>query len=244
MALRGVILAGSKGARLGELTRVTNKYLLPVGPSPMVYYPIKKLVGAGVRDILLVVGREHAGDLLELLGSGREHQCNLMYRVQDQASGIAHALGLAQVFAHDERVLVLPGDNVFYDPLGELVAHASLKPQQAWVMLKQVRDPQHFAVAELKTSTIVGIEDKPKKPKSDLAVVGIYLYPPDVFRIIKKVKPGSRGEPEISDVNRYYLEHNRLSSVMLRGYWTDAGTPEALAAANELVTAQPPLFGH
>jgi glucose-1-phosphate thymidylyltransferase len=244
MALRGVILAAGKGTRLGELTKVTNKHLLPVGPYPMVYHAIKKLVGAGVRDILLVSGPHRAGDLVQLLGSGREHQCNLTYRVQDEAGGIALALGLAELFAHDARLLALLGDNIFHDPLGELAAHASLKPQQAWVMLKQVRDPQRYSVAELKNGEIVGIEEKPKKPKSDLAVAGISLYPPDVFRIIKKLKLGGRGASELGDVNRYYLEHNRLSHAVLRGYWTDAGTPEALATANQLVAGQPPLFGH
>jgi glucose-1-phosphate thymidylyltransferase len=244
MTLRGVILAGGKGTRLGELTKFTNKHLLPVGPYPMVYYPIKKLAGAGVRDILIVAGPHHAGHFMDLLGSGRDHQCTLTYRVQQEAGGVAEALGLAELFAHDARLLVLMGDNIFYDTLGELVAHASLKPQQAWVMLKQVRDPQRYSVAELKDGTIVGIEEKPKKPKSDFGVAGIYLYPPDVFRIIKKLKLRVQGPLDVSDVNRYYLEHNRLCHAVLRGYWTDAGTPEALAAANQLVAGQPPLFGH
>jgi glucose-1-phosphate thymidylyltransferase len=243
MTLRGVILAGGKGTRLGELTKVTNKHLLPVGPFPMVYHPLKKLVGAGIRDILLVSGTEHMGDFVELLGSGREHQCNLTYRVQDEAGGIAQALGLAELFAHDVRSLVILGDNIFYDSLGELVAHASLKPRHAWVMLKQVQDPQRYGVAELKGGTIVGIEEKPKQPKSDHAVAGIYLYPPDVFNVIKKLKPSGRGELEITDVNRYYLEHGRLGHGTLQGYWTDAGTLESLATANQLVHAQPPLLG-
>jgi glucose-1-phosphate thymidylyltransferase len=244
MTLRGVILAGGKGTRLGELTKVTNKHLLPVGPYPMVYHPLKKLVSVGIRDILLVSGTEHMGDFVELLGSGREHQCNLTYRVQDEAGGIAQALGLAELFGHDARTLVILGDNIFYDSLGELVAHASLKPRHAWVLLKQVKDPQRYGVAELKDGAIVGIEEKPKKPKSDYAVSGIYLYPPDVFNVIKKLKPSSRGELEITDVNRHYLERGRLCHSILRGYWTDAGTPESLATANQLVNAQPPLFAH
>src|SRR5580693_3361488 len=138
MTIRGVVLAGGKGTRLGELTKVTNKHLLPVGPLPMVYYPLKKIIGAGIQDILLVSGTEHMGDFVELLGSGKSHHCSLTNRVQDEAGGIAQALGLAELFAHEARSLVILGDNIFLDPLAELVRQASAKPDQAWVMLKQV----------------------------------------------------------------------------------------------------------
>src|SRR2546421_7119846 len=141
MTLRGVILAGGKGTRLGELTRVTNKHLLPVGPYPMVYHPLKKLVGAGVRDVLLVSGTEHMGDFVELLGSGREHGCTLTYRVQDEAGGIAQALGLASLFCRGSRVLVILGDNIFLDSLYDFLSASQQKPDHAWVMLKQVADP-------------------------------------------------------------------------------------------------------
>jgi glucose-1-phosphate thymidylyltransferase len=244
MTLRGVILAGGKGTRLGELTKVTNKHLLPVGPYPMVYHPLKKMVGAGVRDVLLVSGTDHMGDFVELLGSGREHQCNLTYRVQDEAGGIAQALGLAELFAHEVRSLVILGDNIFHDSLNDMVAHAGLQPHHAWVMLKQVHDPQRYGVAELKGDTIIGIEEKPQQPKSNYAVAGIYLYPPDVFSVIKKLKPSGRGELEITDVNRHYLETGRLGYSLLRGYWTDAGTLESLATANQLVHKEPPVFAH
>jgi glucose-1-phosphate thymidylyltransferase len=243
MTLRGVILAGGKGTRLGELTKVTNKHLLPVGPYPMVYHPLKKMVGAGLRDILLVSGTEHMGDFVELLGSGHAPQCSLTYRVQDEAGGIAQALGLAELFAHDVRSLVILGDNIFFDPLTDLVKQADKQPDMAWVMLKQVHDPQRYGVAELKGDKIVSIEEKPKKPKSDYAVAGIYLYPPDVFRVIKTLKPSGRGELEITDVNRYFLEQGRLCYSMLHGYWTDAGTMESLATANQLVNGEPPVFG-
>ena len=242
MTLRGVILAGGKGTRLGELTKVTNKHLLPVGPMPMVYHPLKKMVGAGIRDILLVSGTEHMGDFVELLGSGREYQCNLTYRVQDEAGGIAQALGLAALFCHGVRSLVILGDNVFHDPLTDLVAAADKKPDHAFVLLKQVPDPQRYGVAELRGESIVSIEEKPKKPKSDYAVAGIYLYPPDVFNVIKTLKPSGRGELEITDVNRYYLEKGRLGFRPLEGYWTDAGTLESLAHANQLVGKEMPVF--
>src|SRR5579872_4692990 len=167
MTLRGVILAGGKGTRLGELTKVTNKHLLPVGPYPMVYHPLKKLAGAGVRDVLLVSGTEHMGDFVELLGSGREHGCRLTYRVQDEAGGIAQALGLAELFCHDVRSLVILGDNIFQGPLTDLVAASERQPDRAWVTLKQVADPQRYGVAELRGEQIVSVEEKPKRPKSD-----------------------------------------------------------------------------
>ncbi len=242
MTLRGVILAGGKGTRLGELTKVTNKHLLPVGPYPMVYHPLKKLVGAGIQDILLVSGTEHMGDFVELLGSGREHKCRLTYRVQDEAGGIAQALGLAELYCRDVRSLVILGDNIFLDSLKDLVAEADKRPDHAWVMLKRVPDPQRYGVAELRDGRIVGIEEKPKKPKSDYAVSGIYLYPSDVFGFIKTLKPSARGELEITDVNRHYLQTNRLSYRELPGYWTDAGTLESLATANQLVGAEMPVY--
>jgi glucose-1-phosphate thymidylyltransferase len=242
MTLRGVILAGGKGTRLGELTKVTNKHLLPVGPYPMVYHPLKKLVGVGIRDILLVSGTEHMGDFVELLGSGREHQCSLTYRVQDEAGGIAQALGLAELFCHEVRTLVILGDNIFLDSLHDLVAAAQKKPDHAFVMLKRVSDPQRYGVAELRGDTIVSIEEKPQRPRSDCAVAGIYLYPADVFGIIRTLKPSRRGELEITDVNRHYLEQGRLSSQQLHGYWTDAGTLESLAVANQLVHGEAPRY--
>src|SRR2546421_5971198 len=161
MTLRGVILAGGKGTRLGELTKVTNKHLLPVGPYPMVYHPLKKLVAAGVRDVLLVSGTEHMGDFVELLGSGREHGCRLTYRVQDEAGGIAQALGLAELFCTGAGCVVLLGDNIFRDPLAPVLAEANKHPEQAFVMLKRVHDPQRYGVPELRDGRIVGIVEKP-----------------------------------------------------------------------------------
>jgi glucose-1-phosphate thymidylyltransferase len=242
MSMRGVILAGGKGTRLGELTRVTNKHLLPVGPLPMVYYPLRKLVGAGVRDVLLVSGTEHMGDFVELLGSGRGHQCALTYRVQDEAGGIAQALALAELFCTGARSVVILGDNIFFDPLAPLLAEANRHPDWAWVALKLVPDANRYGVAELSGGRIVGIEEKPQQPKSDFAVAGIYVYPPDVFDYIRTLRPSARGELEITDVNRHYLEAGRLGYTVLDGYWTDAGTLESLAVANELVHDNPPQF--
>src|SRR4051812_23000318 len=242
MTLRGVILAGGKGTRLGELTKVTNKHLLPVGPYPMVYYPLKKLTGCNIKEVLLVSGTEHMGDFVELLGSGREHNCNLTYRVQDEAGGIAQALGLAELFCQGARSLVILGDNIFFDPLHELVAAANQKPDWAWLVLKQVHDPQRYGVAEFREGRVIGIEEKPAHPRGDHAVAGIYVYPADVFKVIATLKPSRRGELEITDVNNYYLKQGRLGYSLLPDYWTDAGTLESLAHANALVHEKPPRY--
>lgn len=242
MNLRGIILAGGKGTRLGELTKVTNKHLLPVGPFPMVYHPLKKMTGAGIKDILLVSGTEHMGDFVELFGSGKDHGCRLTYRVQDEAGGIAQALGLAELFCHNARCVVILGDNIFFDPLGPLLEEANHQKDHAWVALKQVPDPGRYGVAELKGKKVVGIEEKPENPKSDYAVAGIYVYPADVFEVIKKLSPSRRGELEITDVNRHYLEAGKLGYSFLQGYWTDAGTPDSLALSNQLVRDLPPKY--
>jgi glucose-1-phosphate thymidylyltransferase len=242
MQTRGVILAGGKGTRLGELTKVTNKHLLPVGPYPMVYHPLKKLTGAGIKEAMLVSGTDHMGDFVELLGSGRDHHCRLTYRVQDEAGGIAQALGLAELFCHDARCIVLLGDNIFQDPLRPLLAESEKHPDWAWVAIKRVPDPGRYGVAELSGGKVTNIEEKPKQPKSDYAVAGIYVYPPDVFAVIKTLKPSGRGELEITDVNRHYLKDGRLGYTILEGYWTDAGTLDSLDVANELVRKNAPKF--
>lgn len=242
MAIRGVILAGGKGTRMGELTKVTNKHLLPVGPWPMVYHPLKKLVGAGVQEVLLVSGTEHMGDFVELLGSGTAHGCRLTYRVQDEAGGIAQALSLAEHFCMGSRSCVLLGDNIFRDPLVPLLEKANARPDWAWIGLKEVHDPGRYGVAELNGDQVVGIEEKPEKPKSNFAVVGVYIYPPDVFGLIKTLKPSRRGELEITDVNTYYLQQGRMGYSVLDGYWTDAGTLDSLDVANELVRKDAPRF--
>jgi len=240
MERRGVILAGGKGTRLGELTKVTNKHLLPVGPYPMVYHPLQKLVGAGINEILLVSGTEHMGDFVELFGSGKDFNCRLTYRVQDEAGGIAQALALAEHFSRDARSFVILGDNIFFDPLKRMAGESAEHPDWAWVALKRVPDPGRYGVAELDGKRIVAIEEKPAKPKSDCAVAGIYIYPPDVFNVIRTLKPSGRGELEITDVNTYYLKAGRLGSTMLDGYWTDAGTLDSLQVANELVRERLP----
>src|SRR3954453_4448740 len=222
---RGVILAGGKGTRLGELTKVTNKHLLPVGPYPMVYHPLKKMGGAGLTDLLLVSGTEHMGDFVELLGSGREYNCRLTYRVQDEAGGIAQALGLAELFCTGARCVVILGDNIFHDSLRPLVSEADNHPDWAWVAIKRVPDPGRYGVAALADGRGLSIEENRAKPKSDSAVDRIYVYPPDVFEIIRTLKPSGRGELEITDVNRHYLQAGRVLCSTLDCYWTHRRPP-------------------
>lgn len=240
----GVILAGGKGTRLRALTKVTNKHLLPVGNWPMIYYPVNKLVGAGIHDIMIVTGTEHMGGFVELLGSGKEHHCQLTYRVQDTAGGIAQALGLASWFCNgNKRPVVLLGDNIFKDSLSKIVQAAYEYPYDAFIALKDVPDPERYGVVELNDAgEIVSIEEKPAQPKGKYAVTGIYIYPNDVFDVIKTLKPSIRGELEITDVNNHYLRNDRLRYITLDGYWTDAGTLESWHDANRLVMADTPEF--
>jgi len=236
--MKGVVLAGGTGSRLFPLTKVTNKHLLPVGREPMIYHPVRKLTEARVGEILVVTGVEHMGDVVTLLGSGKDFGCRFTYKVQDEAGGIAQALGLAENFAGKDPMCVILGDNVFQDPVAPFVRAFREQGRGARLLLKQVRDPQRYGVAEVEGSRVVRIVEKPKKPRSDLAVVGVYFYDSDVFGIIRTLKPSARGELEITDVNNHYLRAGTLQCDRLSGWWTDAGTFDSLNAANELVTGR------
>jgi glucose-1-phosphate thymidylyltransferase len=232
--MKGIVLAGGTGSRLLPLTKVTNKHLLPVGRKPMIYNPIEKLRQCGIEEIMIVVGVEHMGDVMGLLGSGSEFGCEFTYRVQDESGGIAQALSLAHHFADNHLMTVILGDNVFED---NIAPHARAFQSQKWgakILLKQVPDPQRFGVVELRGDKIVGIQEKPKRPKSHYAVTGIYMYDARVFDIISSLKPSARGELEISDVNNAYLKRGELTYGILKGWWTDAGTFESLLTANKL----------
>lgn len=237
--VKGVVLAGGTGSRLFPLTKVTNKHLLPVGRKPMIYYPIEKLTGAGIEEILIVTGTEHMGDVVSLLGSGKDFGCRFTYKVQDEAGGIAQALSLAENFVAGSRLCVILGDNVFEDSLAQAVArfadrHLESEAGGAHLFLKRVPDPQRFGVATLDGARIVNIVEKPAEPQSDLAVTGIYMYGPEVFEIVRTLKPSGRGELEISDVNQHYVQRGSAEYSVFDGWWTDAGTFESLARANEL----------
>jgi glucose-1-phosphate thymidylyltransferase len=233
--MKGVILAGGTGSRLWPLTKVTNKHLLPVGHEPMICQPIKKLRDAGIRDICVVTGTDHMGEVVGLLGSGREFDCEFTYRVQDEAGGIAQALGLAEKFLGGGPACVILGDNVFQDELGPFVQRFREQGPGARILLKEVEHPERFGVADVEGDRIVSIVEKPSAPRSRYAVTGIYLYDAQVFDVIKACRPSARGELEITDVNNGYLARGELRFDVLHGWWTDAGTFESLAHANELM---------
>jgi glucose-1-phosphate thymidylyltransferase len=235
--MKGVVLAGGTGSRLNPLTRVTNKHLLPIYDKPMVYYPIQTLVNAGIHEILLVTGGKNAGDFLRLLGNGRDFGLkHLNYTYQDGEGGIADALALAEHFADGDSICVILGDNIIENNVCQAVANFRKQGEGAKILLKEVTDAQRFGVAEVRGDRVVGIEEKPKHPKSNYAVIGIYLYDQSVFRKIRRLKPSGRGELEITDVNNFYIEEDKLTCEILEGWWTDAGTFESLLRANTLVS--------
>lgn len=233
--MKGIVLAGGTGSRLFPLTKVTNKHLLPVGKKPMIYYPLEALLKAGMKEILIVTGTDHMGDVVSLLGSGKDFKCKFTYKVQDEAGGIAQALGLAENFAGNDSVTVILGDNIFHDDLTPYVKNFNKQKSGAKILVQEVADPKRFGVAEIKGDKIVGIEEKPKKPKSKYAVTGIYMYDANVYKFIKTLKPSGRGELEITDVNNHYIKNKELTFDILKGWWTDAGTFESLGKANSLV---------
>jgi glucose-1-phosphate thymidylyltransferase len=232
--MKGIILAGGTGSRLFPLTKVTNKHLLPIGRQPMIYHPIGKMVKAGITEILIVTGVEHMGDIVTLLGSGLEFNCHFTYKVQDEAGGIAQALYLAENFAGEDKLCVILGDNIFQDELSPFVEKFKKQKQGAKILIKEVSDPKRFGVVTLDKNRVVAITEKPKRPQSNFAVTGIYFYDQEVFSIIRKLKPSQRGELEITDVNQAYLSKGMLTSDLLSGWWTDAGTFESLEKASLL----------
>lgn len=234
--MKGVVLAGGTGSRLSPLTRVTNKHLLPIYDKPMVYYPIQTLVNAGIEEILLVTGGKNAGDFLRLLGNGRDFGLrHLNYTYQEGNGGIAEALGLAEYFAGAQPICVILGDNIIENNICHAVGKFRKEKNGAKILLKEVEDAHRFGVAEVRDNHVFNIEEKPRMPRSNFAVTGIYLYDSSVFQKIKRLKPSGRGELEITDVNNFYIEENKLTYEMLDGWWTDAGTFESLLRANNLV---------
>ena len=236
--MKGIVLAGGTGSRLFPLTKVTNKHLLPVGRKPMIFYPIEKLIGAGVEEILIVTGTEHMGDVVGLLGSGKDFGTRFTYKVQDEAGGIAQALALAENFAGGSPVTVILGDNIFEDSLGPMVRAFEEKQGGcgARIALKEVPDPARFGVATLEGDRVARIVEKPPEPESHWAVTGIYIYDGAVFDIIRGLKPSGRGELEITDVNNAYIARGQMGYDFLAGWWTDAGTFESLGTANRNVS--------
>ena len=236
--MKGGVLAGGLGTRLLPMTRVTNKHLLPVYDRPMIYYPLQQLTAAGIDDILVVTGGDHAGDFLKLLRNGQDFGLkHLRYAYQEGASGIADALALAEHFASGEPIVVILGDNIFQDSLGVAVAQFRANPHGAMVLLKSVPDPERFGVAKVQDDRVVRIVEKPDQPDTDLAVTGCYMYDARVFDVIRGLTPSGRDELEITDVNNQYIEWGDLRHVGLKGWWTDAGTVDSLHRATDLVAA-------
>jgi glucose-1-phosphate thymidylyltransferase len=234
--MKGIILAGGLGSRLQPMTRITNKHLLPVFDRPMIYYPLQCLVQAGVTDIMIVTGGNHAGDFLRLLKNGREFGLkHLNYTYQEGEGGIAEALGLCEHFADGQPVCVILGDNLIERNIVDPIRRFREQGAGARILLKEVPDPERFGVVELDGDRVVRIVEKPKAPPTNLAVTGIYMYDHRVFDIIRTLKPSDRGELEITDVNNCYAEWGELRYEMLEGWWTDAGTVESLYRATTLV---------
>ena len=234
--MKGVVLAGGTGSRLHPLTKITNKHLLPIYDKPMIYYPIETLVDAGIRDILVVTGGKNAGDFLRLLANGKAFGLShLDFTYQEGEGGIADALALAEHFADGEKLCVVLGDNILEGSIRQAVEDFRRQERGARILLREVSDAERFGVAEIVGDRIVGIEEKPKKPKSNYAVTGIYMYDPTVFDKVRTLVPSGRGELEITDVNNAYIREGGMTFSFLEGWWTDAGTFESLLRAANLV---------
>jgi len=223
--VRGVILAGGLGKRLYPLTKITNKHLLPVYDRPMIYYPIQTLVDAGVKEILLVTGGNSAGDFLRLLGDGGGFGLlRIHYAYQEKEGGIAQAVGLAEHFAEGGKIVVMLGDNVLEKSIASSVRKFKKQKKGARILLKEVERPQDYGVAEVRGNKIVSVVEKPRRPKSSFAVIGVYMYDSSVFEVIRKLKPSGRGELEITDVNNVYISRNQMCYDIVDGWWGDAGS--------------------
>lgn len=235
--MKGIILAGGTGSRMMPCTKVTNKHLLPVYNKPMIYYPLNTLVKAGIKDILIVSGPGHAGHFLNLLGSGSEFGVRIAYEIQEKAGGIAQALGLAETFVGDDSVVVILGDNIFEDNIKEHVKEYEKQKNGAMIFLKEVdmESAKRFGIAAVKGNKVTYVEEKPKNPKSNLAMTGLYMFDSNIFNIIKTLKPSGRGEFEITDAIGAYLKKDQLYYNMIGGFWSDAGTFESLFRASSLV---------
>lgn len=234
--MKGVILAGGLGSRLHPLTKITNKHLLPVYDQPMIYYPIRALINAGIDDIMIVTGGNSAGDFLRLLGNGKDFGLkHLNYTYQEGEGGIADALSLVEHFADEDPICVVLGDNIIEKNIRAAADAYRQQGNGAKILLKKVHDPQRFGVPELDGDKVLRIEEKPVEPKSDFAVIGIYFYDNSVFEVIRGLEPSARGELEITDVNNHYIARGEMTWNELDGWWTDAGTFDSLLRASNLV---------
>ena len=231
--MKGVVLAGGKATRLRPLTKVTNKHLLPVYDKPLIYYPLQAMARAGIRDVLVTTNPEHAGHFIQLLGSGREFGLKLAYELQEEAGGLAQAVSLAESFVGDDKMLVLLGDNIFTDDLRPAVERFAAQDRGATIFGTVMEHPEQYGVIEMDGERVVGIEEKPQRPKSQLVQTGIYLYDERVWSLIAGLEPSDRGELEITDLNNSYVNEGSMRCEILDGYWIDAGTShDELLSAN------------
>ncbi|GMV64529.1 MAG: glucose-1-phosphate thymidylyltransferase [Candidatus Hinthialibacteria bacterium] len=235
--MKGVILAGGLGSRLRPLTKITNKHLLPIYDRPMIFYPIQAMINAGIKDIMIVCGGNHAGEFLRLLGNGKDFGLkHLNYTYQEGEGGIADALALTRFFVDDDRVAVMLGDNIIENNFLQAKNDFEAQETGAKILLKEVTDPRPYGVAEVSGGKVLGIEEKPQQPKSNLAVIGIYFFDNTVFKIVDTLKPSGRGELEITDVNNAYIQRGDMSYSILEGWWGDAGESfESLIEVSNLV---------
>lgn len=234
--MKGIVLAGGLGSRLYPLTKVTNKHLLPVYNEPMIYYPIRILVNAGIGEILIVTGGNNAGDFLRLLENGKDFGLkHINYTYQQGEGGIAAALSLAEHFADRDKIAVVLGDNIIEGNIKAAAEKFRNQKEGARILLKEVPDPQRFGVPVFDGEKIIRVEEKPSKPASNYAVIGVYMYDYRVFEFIKSLKPSQRGELEITDVNNFYISEGKMQWDVLEGWWSDAGTFESLQSAGQMV---------
>lgn len=227
--MKGIILAGGSGTRLRPLTKVTSKQLLPIYNKPMIYYPLETLLTAGIRDILIIVAPDHAGDFLKLLGSGKEFGCKFTYEIQDKPEGLACAFSIGANFIGKDSVTMILGDNVYEDDFSEAITTFKSGGR---VFIKEVSDPERFGVAEFdENHKVISIEEKPTTPKSNFAVTGMYIYDNTVVEKVRNLQPSARGELEITDLNNVYLREGTLDVAFVQGKWLDTGTFESLHEA-------------
>jgi len=234
--MKGIILAGGTGTRLFPCTQLTNKHLLPVYNKPMIYYPLETLVSAGIKDILIVTGGNNPGDFLKLLKNGKNFGLKeIHFLYQEGAGGIADALRLAEDFSDGERIAVILGDNIFEENMAKYIIDFERQEKGAKLFFKEVSDPERFGIGEFQNNKLVGMEEKPTQPKSNMACTGLYMYDNQVFDVVKTLKPSQRGELEITDVNNFYINQGTATYETLKSFWSDAGTFKTLFESAEFM---------
>ncbi|MCR4368484.1 MAG: sugar phosphate nucleotidyltransferase [archaeon] len=235
--MKGIILSGGTGSRLGELTKSTNKHLLPIYDKPMIYYPIETLKQAGIRDILVITGTHHAGAIFALLGSGKNFGVNFTFRVQDEAGGLPQAIGLAKDFVDGDKFVSINGDNILFDDIGPFVREFEKGKEKSRILIYETtkEEAAKAGVAVLEGDKVTKVIEKPKDPPTNWVAIGVYMYTPHVFEIIKNLKPSARGELEISDIHNYYIKEGSLKASKLKKEWLDAGSFEELLRVNKFV---------